>query len=70
MIQDIQNLLSDYHSWLKDRTVLRQIGVPPRLLQKYALRAMWLRLWSLGIEFSRVNKVMQGGSGPHFQFDV
>ena len=25
MIADIRNLLSDYHSWLKDRTVLRQI---------------------------------------------
>ena len=25
MIQDIQNLLDDYHSWLKDRTVLRKI---------------------------------------------
>ena len=25
MIQDIQNLLDDYHSWLKDRTALRKI---------------------------------------------
>ena len=26
MIQDIQNLLNDYHLWLRDKTVLREIG--------------------------------------------
>lgn len=26
MIKDIQNLIDDYHVWLKDKTVLHQIG--------------------------------------------
>ena len=26
MIQDIQNLLNDYHLWLRDKTVLREVG--------------------------------------------